>query len=224
MEFRQWEREEFPQYKTLDIAVHADEEGAPHIHRRGVWIAHDAAGREIVGQERALEEMGVQLPCPNKPIGRFNNRKMTYTARCRAHLAEICREHGLKLELKPRKRSKSGLAQIEYKARQEEQKAAEAIQKAAEATQKAAEATQKAKAALKVQKATLKATEDARRVLDDLCNKTTIIRDLKDELTRMAIDATIAEREAIAQQAAEYVGHSLQAFIDDAKDLEEPEL
>lgn len=121
-----WEEENFPNFKLLDVALHVDEEGAPHIHKRGVWVAHDECGREIVGQAKALAEMGIQSPDPEKKYGKYNNAKITYTKICRDHLAEICHEHGLDLELNPKERSKTGLALEEYKAQQEQEKVAQA--------------------------------------------------------------------------------------------------
>lgn len=121
-----WEQREFPQFKILDVALHVDEEGAPHIHRRGVWIAHDSNGNEIVGQGRALAEMGVERPNPSRPESRGNNAKMTYTAECRAHLQELCRARGIDLETTPRERSKSGRSLADYQAEQAEQRAEQA--------------------------------------------------------------------------------------------------
>ena len=119
-EYLDWETETFPNCHVLDVALHVDEQGAPHMHERKVWIAHDKAGREIVGQSKALEEMGVLPPEPDKKRGRHNNAKMTYSAACRAKFAEICQNHGLEIESMPREASKSGLSLLEYKTQQEE--------------------------------------------------------------------------------------------------------
>lgn len=121
-----WERRNFPNFKLLNVALHVDEAGAPHIHRRGVWIAHDAEGREIIGQKRALAEMGLQRPDPTKPEGRHNNAKMVYTAKCREHLQKLCKQRGIDIETRPRERSKSGLSLLEYQAGQAEQRAEQA--------------------------------------------------------------------------------------------------
>lgn len=122
----QWEMLQFPQYKVLDVALHMDEEGAPHIHKRGVWVAHDIDGVEIVGQAKALEEMGVKKPDPEKKQGRYNNPKMTYTRLCREHLFELAKKHGLNLEKAPKEHSRAGLSLEEYKANQEIAKAMQA--------------------------------------------------------------------------------------------------
>lgn len=123
-EFLTWREQAYPQVAFLDMAVHLDE-STPHIHERCVWIGHDADGSETVGQNKALQEMGIKRPDLSKPVSKYNNAKMTYTADCREHFQEICREHGINLEITPRQRSKSGLSLIEYKAQQEDKKIAE---------------------------------------------------------------------------------------------------
>lgn len=135
-EQKMWMEAMFPQVTVLDWALHVDEQGAPHIHERHVFIGHDKRGLEVVGQNKALAEMGISAPNPQKPTGRHNNAKMTYTAKCREHFQEICKRHGLEIEVQPRERSEMGLTQAEYKTRQEEKAAARA-----EMRMKAAERT-----------------------------------------------------------------------------------
>lgn len=135
-EQKAWMESEFPQMKILDFAIHVDEQGQNHLHERHVFIGHDKARQEVVGQNKALAEMGISAPNPEKPIGRHNNAKMTYTAKCREHFQEICKRHGLEIEVQPRERSEMGLTQAEYKTRREEAAAARAEMriKAAEQT------------------------------------------------------------------------------------------
>lgn len=135
-EQKAWMEATFPQVTVLDWALHVDEQGANHIHERHVFIGHDKKGREVVGQNKALAEMGIPAPNPQRPTGRHNNAKMTYTAKCREHFQEICKRHGLEIEVQPRERSEMGLTQAEYKTRQEEKAAARA-----EMRMKAAERT-----------------------------------------------------------------------------------
>lgn len=135
-EQKTWMEATFPQMTVLDWALHVDEQGANHIHERHVFIGHDKKGREVVGQNKALAEMGISAPNPEKPTGRHNNAKMTYTAKCREHFQEICKRHGLEIEVQPRERSEMGLTQAEYKTRREEAAAARA-----EMRMKAAEQT-----------------------------------------------------------------------------------
>lgn len=135
-EQKEWMKTTFPQVTVLDWALHVDEQGAPHIHERHVFIGHDKKGLEVVGQNKALAEMGISAPNPQKPTGRHNNAKMTYTTICRKHFQELCKLHGLDIEVQPRERSEMGLTQAEYKTRQEEKAAARA-----EMRMKAAEQT-----------------------------------------------------------------------------------
>lgn len=135
-EQKEWMKTTFPQVTVLDWALHVDEQGAPHIHERHVFIGHNKKGLEVVGQNKALTEMGISAPNPQKPTGRHNNAKMTYTAICRKHFQELCKLHGLDIEVQPRERSEMGLTQAEYKTRQEEKAAARA-----EMRMKAAEQT-----------------------------------------------------------------------------------
>ena len=48
--------------------------------------------------EKALEALGFDLPDPDKPLSRRNNRKITFDAACRKMLFEIAKRHGLDLE------------------------------------------------------------------------------------------------------------------------------
>jgi hypothetical protein len=117
-----WEQKQFPGVKVLDVALHMDEQGAPHIHERRAWVYTDKDGNTAISQNKSLEQMGVELPNPDRPRGRFNNRKQTFSKRCREHLLQICREHGLEIEEIPQERSQSGLSHIAYMTRQEEEK------------------------------------------------------------------------------------------------------
>lgn len=140
-----WEQKQFPGVKVLDVALHMDEQGAPHIHERRAWIYTDKDGNTAISQNKSLEQMGVELPNPDRPRGRFNNRKQTFSKRCREHLLQICREHGLEIEEIPQEKSKSGRTMEDYKANEAERKAADAerrrkfSERAAESAEKQAE-------------------------------------------------------------------------------------
>lgn len=121
-----WEQQQFPGVKVLDVALHMDEQGAPHIHERRAWVYTDKNGNLAISQNKSLEQMGVELPNPDRPRGRFNNRKQTFSRMCREHLLQICREHGLEIEEIPQEKSRSGLSHVAYMTRQEEEKAASA--------------------------------------------------------------------------------------------------
>ena len=73
----------------LDWALHLDE-GTPHIHERHVFDCRNKYGELCPQQEKALEELGVPLPEPDKKKSRNNNRKQTFDAECRKMLFRIC--------------------------------------------------------------------------------------------------------------------------------------
>lgn len=145
-----WEQKQFPGVKVLNVALHMDEQGAPHIHERRAWVYTDRDGNLAISQNKSLEQMGVELPNPDRPRGRFNNRKQTFSRMCREHLLQICREHGLEIEEIPQEKSRSGLSHVAYMTRQEEEKAADAerrrqfSERAAESAEKRAESARDA--------------------------------------------------------------------------------
>lgn len=140
-----WEQKQFPGLKVLDVALHMDEQGAPHIHERRAWVYTDKDGNTAISQNKSLEQMGVELPNPDRPRGRFNNRKQTFSKMCREHLLQICREHGLEIEEIPQEKSKSGRTLEDYQAGEAEKRAADAerrrqfSERAAESAEKQAE-------------------------------------------------------------------------------------
>lgn len=140
-----WEQKQFPGVKVLNVALHMDEQGAPHIHERRAWVYTDKDGNLAISQNKSLEQMGIELPNPDRPRGRFNNRKQTFSKRCREHLLQICREHGLEIEEIPQEKSKSGRTLEDYQAGEAEKRAADAerrrqfSERAAESAEKQAE-------------------------------------------------------------------------------------
>ena len=137
-----WEQQQFPGVKVLDVALHMDEQGAPHIHERRAWIYTDKNGNLAISQNKSLEQMGVELPNPNKPRSRFNNRKMTFSRMCREHLLQICREHGLEIEEIPQEKSRSGRTLEDYQAGEAEKRAADA-ERRRQFSERAAESAEK---------------------------------------------------------------------------------
>ena len=145
-----WEQQQFPGVKVLNVALHMDEQGAPHIHERRAWVYTDKNGNTAISQNKSLEQMGVELPNPDRPRGRFNNRKQMFSKRCREHLLQICREHGLEIEEIPQEKSKSGRTLEDYQAGEAEKRAADAerrrqfSERAAESAEKRAESARDA--------------------------------------------------------------------------------
>ena len=131
LEHQQWKAETFPLCQTLDASLHVDEPNAmPHVHERCVWIGHDKDGKEVVGQAKALAEMGVRPPDMEKKYGKFNNAKQTFSKECRDHFIEICRSHGLEIEVEPLPSDKVGLDLMEYKIQHAQERASEASEQA----------------------------------------------------------------------------------------------
>ena len=128
--------------RVLDMALHVDEQGAPHIHMRKAWIHRDENGIESIAQNKALQAAGIPLPHPDKPAGRHNNRKQSFSAMERQALYEICRGYGLEslLETKTRERSRSGREFEDYKAEQAEKRARAAEMRARAAEEKTRQA------------------------------------------------------------------------------------
>ena len=111
----------------LDWALHLDE-STPHIHERHVFDCENKYGEIAHQQEKALEALGFELPDPEKPPGRKNNRKMTFDSACRVLLFEITKKHGLLLEEEPEYGGRSYLEKQDFIiAKQKEQLAAQEL-------------------------------------------------------------------------------------------------
>lgn len=111
-------------FHFLSMAYHGNER-TPHIQTRSVFDYTDKDGFLRVGQDKALEAMGVELPHPDKPKGRYNNRKITWDKMWRERFLEIVQEQvkskGITIETQP-KPNRNRLETYEYKAAQEEKK------------------------------------------------------------------------------------------------------
>lgn len=82
---------------VLDWALHLDET-SPHIHARQVFDVENRYGEVEPKQEKALEQLGIPLPFPDKKPSKVNNRKVAFDSICRELLLGICRAHGLEVE------------------------------------------------------------------------------------------------------------------------------
>jgi len=106
---------------VLDWALHLDE-STPHIHERHVFDCENSYGEIAPQQEKALEALGFELPKLDKPLGRYNNRKITFDAACRTMLFEIAKRHGLELDEVPEYGGRTYLEKQDYiMAKQKEQ-------------------------------------------------------------------------------------------------------
>lgn len=157
----------------LSIALHVDE-SSPHLHIRRVWDYTDRDGLTRLGQAKALEAAGVELPDPSKPVGRYNNRKMSFDGMARSWWQECCREQGwdIETEARPDMRHKDKAeyvygqiaAELDTARQERDDMTAQAdrsLQEAAQADQIRQEATRQAEAA----RMELEAIEERTRIL-----------------------------------------------------------
>jgi len=82
---------------VIDWALHVDEK-TPHIHERHVFDAPNRYGELAPQQDRALELLGFELPEPDKPKSRTNNRKIPFDAEVREMFLDICEKYGISVE------------------------------------------------------------------------------------------------------------------------------
>ncbi len=105
----------------LNWALHMDE-GTPHIHERHVFDCENKYGEIMPQQEKALEALGFELPFPDKPMGKKNNRKMVFDKECRKLLFDICEQHGLHLDHEAEFRQKKHLEKNDFIIAKQEEK------------------------------------------------------------------------------------------------------
>ena len=97
----------------LDWALHLDE-GTPHIHERHVFDCENGYGEVAPQQEKALEELGFELPDPTQKPSKINNRKKTFDSVCRVILFDITKKYGLNLEEEPEYGGRAYLEKQDY--------------------------------------------------------------------------------------------------------------
>ena len=119
----------------LDWALHLDE-GTPHIHERHVFDCENRYGELCPQQEKALEKLGFELPDPDKPKGKNNNRKQVFDAVCRTLLFDISRKHGIHLEQEPSYGGRAYLEKQDYILMKQKEKLVQQEQKLEELTLK----------------------------------------------------------------------------------------
>lgn len=111
--FEEFEKRYGSHVHILDWALHLDE-ATPHVHVRQVYDALNKYGELCPQQEKALEELGFELPDPTKKRSRFNNRKMCFDAECRKLFLDIGQKNGVELEYKPEYGGASYLEKQDY--------------------------------------------------------------------------------------------------------------
>ena len=189
----------------IDWALHLDE-ATPHIHERHVFDCENRYGELCPQQEKALEELGVPLPKPDKPKGRNNNRKQTFDAICRTLLFDICRRHGLHLDQEPSYGGRDYLEKQDYILMKQKEQLAAQEQKLEELT-------------LKI--------EDVETLLDDVSDVaydkavevvTDVVRtETRKEDMRMIEDTkkwVLSPERKAPQATREYAAHRLDTVLD----------
>lgn len=115
-DYYEWHTKEYPEVKFLNATLHVDEKGAPHFHVRRVWEVTN--GDEVgICQADVLTKYGFERPNLNKPKGKKNNPKMTYTKVVREKLLEICLQHGIDIEVEVKDADAEHLHPDEYKSK-----------------------------------------------------------------------------------------------------------
>ena len=98
--FKEMEKRYGSNMHILDWALHMDE-STPHIHERHVFFANDNYGFLFPKQDRACQELGFEVPNPDKKPSKFNSRKMSFDAEIRALYIEIAEKYGITIEKVP---------------------------------------------------------------------------------------------------------------------------
>ena len=111
--FEEFEKRYGSHVHILDWALHLDE-ATPHVHVRQAYDALNKYGELCPQQEKALEELGFELPDPTKKRSRFNNRKMCFDAECRKLFLDIGQKNGVELEYEPEYGGASYLEKQDY--------------------------------------------------------------------------------------------------------------
>ena len=109
----EWSEAHGGHLKVLNASNHFDE-ATPHSHVREIWEYTDSDGLLKIGQEKAMELSGIELPNPGKKRDRYNNRAITYTRMCRDKWNDICESYGYTIEREPLVKSKKHETVSEY--------------------------------------------------------------------------------------------------------------
>ena len=191
MEFMDWFTEQYGErVHIIDWAMHLDERTA-HIQERHVFDCINEYGEIEPQQERALEQLGIPLPNPEKEQGRNNNRKMTFDAVNRQKLIEIAKEHGLEIEEEVKYGGRPYLEKQDYIIQKQQETMAE---QAAVITQQQTVITEQ-QAVITAKDAELERKNEALSEKDEaLAEKEAMLKE-KDEALKEK-DSTIAAKDA----------------------------
>ena len=79
-----------------------------------VFDATNRYGEIEPKQEAALEELGFELPNPEKKRSKTNNRKVVFDSACRTMFLDICKRHGLEIDEEPSYGGRQHLEKQDY--------------------------------------------------------------------------------------------------------------
>ena len=210
----------------LDFALHMDET-TPHIHERHVFDCKNKYGEICPQQEKALEELGIPLPDPDKPRGRNNNRKMTFDLICRNLLFDICRQYGLEIEEVPEYGGKKYLEKQEFIIQAQKEKIARQEQRIKEQEEKimdnetlideVSEIAYDKAVEVVTEKVKAQTQEEDIKLLDELCNS--IVQSPKNS------DKAKAVTKNVIRLAKDKLRNAARTVMDKVqKNLHEPEV
>lgn len=151
----EWSKRHGGNLVLLNCSMHFDE-ATPHAHERAIWRYKDDSGMWCIGQEKGMEQAGIPLPKPDKPVGKYNNRGMYYTAMCRRWWQAICEAYGYEVDREPLpRRSHKSIKDYQYDCDRQamknaEENAAKAIKAREDALQAREDALQAREQALQV--------------------------------------------------------------------------
>lgn len=99
----------------LDYSIHADETSM-HAHVRRVFYVRDKDGNLELAQNKALEQMGYQLPNPGQKRSKYNNRLQTFTDDLRVFWYNMIEKYDkdVKIEREPKYASRRHIEKLDY--------------------------------------------------------------------------------------------------------------
>lgn len=152
---------------TIDWALHT-EEGTPHIHERHVFDVTNRYGELQPKQDAALEELGFELPDPEKKRNRNNNRKISFDMTARALFFEVCERHKVHLIEEPSYGGREYLEKQDYIRMKQKDEIARQDQEINKKSQKITDQKKEiSRKEARLEELTLK-IEDVDQLLDDI--------------------------------------------------------
>lgn len=99
----------------LDYSIHADETSM-HAHVRRVFYVRDKDGNLELAQNKALEQMGYDLPYPDQKRSKYNNRLQTFTSEIRAFWYNTIEKYDKDVEIQrePKYASRRHIEKLDY--------------------------------------------------------------------------------------------------------------